>query len=142
MQPEAAIDRAKLGQPEVNLGIIPGGGGTQRLPRLVGEGRAALLIMSGVLIGANEALDIGLVDSVYPSDELREKTLEIARTIGSKSPIALQAAKESILAARRMPLDEGLKFERAWFGLLFSTEDKDEGVGAFLEKREPDFKGR
>ena len=137
-----ASDRAKLGQPEVNLGIIPGGGGTQRLPRLVGEGRAALLIMSGVLIGANEALDIGLVDSVFPPDELRDKTLEIARTIASKSPIALQAAKESILAARRMPLDEGLKFERAWFGLLFSTEDKDEGVGAFLEKREPDFKGR
>jgi enoyl-CoA hydratase len=137
-----ASDRAKLGQPEVNLGIIPGGGGTQRLPRLVGEGRAALLIMSGVLIGASEALDIGLVDSVFPADELREKTLEIARTIGSKSPVALQAAKESILAARRMPLDEGLKFERAWFGLLFSTEDKDEGVGAFLDKREPEFKGR
>jgi enoyl-CoA hydratase/carnithine racemase len=98
--------------------------------------------MSGVLIGADEALDIGLVDSVFPSDELRDKALEIARTIASKSPIALQAAKESILAARRMPLDEGLKFERAWFGLLFSTEDKDEGVGAFLEKREPDFTGR
>ena len=76
-----ASDRAKLGQPEVNLGIIPGGGGTQRLPRLVGEGRAALMIMSGVLIRADEALDIGLVDSVFPADELREKTLEIARTI-------------------------------------------------------------
>jgi enoyl-CoA hydratase len=137
-----ASDRAKLGQPEVNLGIIPGGGGTQRLPRLVGEGRAALLIMSGVLIGADEALDIGLVDSVFPAAELRDKALEIARTIASKSPVALQAAKESILAARRMPLDEGLKFERAWFGLLFSTEDKNEGVGAFLEKREPEFTGR
>lgn len=135
-------DRARLGQPEINLGIIPGGGGTQRLPRLVGEGRAALLIMSGVLVEADEALDIGLVDSVFPADELREKTLEIARRIGSKSPIALQAAKESILAARRMPLDEGLKFERAWFGLLFSTEDKNEGVGAFLEKRDPEFRGR
>lgn len=135
-------DRARLGQPEINLGIIPGGGGTQRLPRLVGEGRAALLIMSGVLVEADEALDIGLVDSVFPADELREKTLEIARRIGSKSPIALQAAKESILAARRMPLDEGLKFERAWFGLLFSTEDKNEGVGAFLEKRDPEFSGR
>jgi len=137
-----ASNRAKLGQPEVNLGIIPGGGGTQRLPRLVGEGRASLMIMSGVLIGADEALDIGLVDSVFPPEELREKALEIARTIAAKSPVALQAAKESILAARRMPLDEGLKFERAWFGLLFSTEDKEEGVGAFLEKREPDFKGR
>ena len=94
-----------------------------------------------VLILADEALDIGLVDSVFPADELREKTLEIARTIGSKSPVALQAAKESILAARRMPLDEGLKFERAWFGLLFSTDDKNEGVDAFLGKRTPDFKG-
>ena len=137
-----ASDRAKLGQPEVNLGIIPGGGGTQRLPRLVGEGRAALLIMSGMLIGANEAAQIGLVDRVFPGDDLREETLRIAAAIASKSPIALQAAKESILAARRMPLDEGLKFERAWFGLLFSTEDKNEGVDAFLSKREPQFTGR
>ncbi len=137
-----ASDRAKLGQPEVNLGIIPGGGGTQRLPRLVGEGRAALLIMSGTLIGAGEAFNIGLVDKTFPAEELREKTLEIARGIAAKSPIALQAAKETILAARRMPLDEGLHFERAWFSLLFSTEDKEEGISAFLEKREPDFKGR
>jgi len=137
-----ASDRARLGQPEVNLGIIPGGGGTQRLPRLVGEGRAALMIMSGAMIGAEEAGAIGLVDKVFPAEELRDRTLEIARDIAAKSPIALQAAKESILAARRMPLDEGLKFERAWFGLLFSTEDKEEGVGAFLEKRSPDFKGR
>ena len=137
-----ASDRAKLGQPEVNLGIIPGGGGTQRLPRLVGEGRAALLIMSGVPIGAAEAFRIGLVDNTFPAEELREKTLEIARGIAAKSPIALQAAKETILAARRMPLDEGLHFERAWFGLLFSTEDKEEGIGAFLEKREPEFTGR
>ncbi len=137
-----ASDRAKLGQPEVNLGIIPGGGGTQRLPRLVGEGRAALLIMSGTLIGADEAFQIGLVDKTFPAEELREKTLEIARGIAAKSPIALQAAKETILAARRMPLDEGLHFERAWFSLLFSTEDKEEGISAFLEKREPDFKGR
>ena len=137
-----ASDRAKLGQPEVNLGIIPGGGGTQRLPRLVGEGRAALLIMSGTLIGAAEAFHIGLVDKTFPAEELREETLEIARGIAAKSPIALQAAKETILAARRMPLDEGLHFERAWFSLLFSTEDKEEGISAFLEKREPEFKGR
>ncbi len=136
-----ASEKAKFGQPEVNLGIIPGGGGTQRLPRLVGEGHANRLIMSGDLIGAGEAARIGLVEQVFPPEALREATLELARGIAARSPIALQAAKETVLAARRMPLDEGLKFERAWFGLLFSTDDKNEGVGAFLEKRDPDFKG-
>jgi enoyl-CoA hydratase len=136
-----ASTRAKLGQPEINLGLIPGGGGTQRLPRLVGEGHANHLIMSGALIGGEEAARIGLVEQVLPPEELREATLALAATIGSRSPIALQAAKETVLAARRMPLDEGLKFERAWFGLLFATDDKDEGVGAFLEKREPVFRG-
>ena len=137
-----ASDRAKLGQPEINLGIIPGGGGTQRLPRLVGEGRAMLMILGGAMVGAAEAREMGLVDAVYPAEELRERTLGLARGIAAKSPIALQAAKETVLAARRMPLDEGLKFERAWFGLLFSTEDKEEGVGAFLDKRTPEFRGR
>jgi enoyl-CoA hydratase len=136
-----ASARAKLGQPEINLGLIPGGGGTQRLPRLVGEGHANHLIMSGALIGGEEAARIGLVEQVLPPEELREATLALAATIGSRSPIALQAAKETVLASRRMPLDEGLKFERAWFGLLFATDDKDEGVGAFLEKREPEFRG-
>jgi enoyl-CoA hydratase len=136
-----AADTARLGQPEINLGLIPGGGGTQRLPRLVGEGRAMRMIMTGEMLGADQAAAIGLVDDVFPADDLREKTLEMARLIGSRSPIALQAAKESILAARRMPLDEGLKFERAWFSLLFSTDDMDEGVSAFLEKRAADFKG-
>jgi enoyl-CoA hydratase len=137
-----ASDRARFGQPEVNLGIIPGGGGTQRLPRLVGEGQAMRLILSGEIIKAVEALRIGLADEVVEGDELKERTLELAGRIASKSPVALQAAKESILASRRMPLDEGLKFERAWFALLFSTEVKEEGVGAFLEKREPAFTGR
>lgn len=136
-----ASSRARLGQPEINLGIIPGGGGTQRLPRLVGEGHANRLIMTGEMISAEEAERIGLVEKVYEPEELRESTLEMARTIGSRSPIALQAAKESVLVARRMPMDEGLKFERAWFGLLFSTEDKNEGVDAFLNKRSPAFKG-
>ncbi len=137
-----AGDRARLGQPEINLGIIPGGGGTQRLPRLVGEGQAMKMIMTGDMVDAPRAAELGLVDDVFPAAELRERTLELARKIGSKSPIALQAAKESILAARRTPLDEGLKFERGWFALLFSTGDKDEGVSAFLEKREADFRGR
>jgi enoyl-CoA hydratase len=136
-----ASDRTRIGQPEINLGLIPGGGGTQRLPRLVGEGRAMKMIYTGEMIGAEEAGRIGLVDEVVPAEQLRERTLEIARTIASRSPIALQAAKESILAARRMPLDQGLQFERAWFSLLFSTRDMDEGVSAFLEKRPAEFTG-
>ncbi|MFQ5746060.1 MAG: enoyl-CoA hydratase/isomerase family protein [Gemmatimonadota bacterium] len=136
-----ASERARFGQPEVNLGIIPGGGGTQRLPRLVGEGHAMRLILRGGMIDAAEAHAIGLVEIVVPAADLRERTLELAREIAAKSPIALQAAKESILAARRMPLDEGLKFERGWFSLLFSTDDMDEGVSAFLEKRKPEFRG-
>lgn len=132
---------ARLGQPEINLGIIPGGGGTQRLPRLVGEGRAMKMILSGEMIPGDRAGEIGLVDEVVDGEELEERTMELARSIASKSPVALQAAKESIVAARRMPLDEGLKFERAWFGLLFSTDDKEEGVEAFLEKRDPSFTG-
>ena len=136
-----ASDQARIGQPEINLGLIPGGGGTQRLPRLVGEGRAMKMIYTGKMISAEEAGRIGLADEVVPADELRERTLEIARTIGSKSPIALKAAKESILAARRMPMDQGLQFERAWFSLLFSTHDMDEGVSAFLEKRPAEFTG-
>ena len=136
-----ASDRARLGQPEINLGIIPGGGGTQRLPRLVGQGMAFRLIYTGELIDARRALEIGLVDEVVAHDELRAKTMELAVTIAAKSPAALQAAKESVRAAWRMPLDEGLKFEKAWFGLLFSTDDMAEGVSAFLEKRKPEFKG-
>jgi enoyl-CoA hydratase len=136
-----ASDRARLGQPEINLGIIPGGGGTQRLPRLVGEGRALKLILSGEMVGAEEAGRIGLVDEVVPADQLRDRTLELARKIASRGPIALQAAKECVLAARRMPMDEGLKFERGWFALLFSTKDMEEGVDAFLNKREAHFTG-
>lgn len=137
-----AAGEAKLGQPEINLGLIPGGGGTQRLPRLVGEGRAMKLIMTGEMISGEEAERIGLVDRVVPREELRESTLETAREIASKSPLALQAAKESVLAARRTSLDEGRKFERGWFSLLFSTDDMNEGVSAFLEKREAEFTGR
>ncbi len=136
-----AANEAKLGQPEINLGLIPGGGGSQRLPRLVGEGWAMRLIMSGEMVSGEKAAEIGLVEEAVPADSLRERTLELAKNIGSRSPIALQAAKETILAARRMPLDEGLKFERGWFSLLFSTDDMAEGVGAFLEKRKAEFKG-
>jgi len=99
------------------------------------------MIMTGEIISASEAERIGLVEKVFEPEDLRDSTLELARTMASRSPMALQAAKESILAARRMPLDEGLKFERAWFGLLFSTDDMNEGVDAFLNKRQAEFKG-
>lgn len=137
-----AGDKAKLGQPETNLGIIPGGGGTQRLPRLVGQGRAMRLIYAGEIIDAATAERIGLVDEVVPQADLRKHTMELAAKIATKSPASLQAAKESIRAAWQMPLDVGLRFEKAWFGLLFSTEDMEEGVSAFIEKRKPEFTGR
>lgn len=137
-----AGDKAKLGQPETNLGLIPGGGGTQRLPRLVGQGQAMRLIYTGDIIDAAAAEKIGLVDEVVPQDELIDKTLELAGKIAEKSPASLQAAKESVRAAWQMPLDAGLRFEKQWFGLLFSTEDMQSGVAAFLEKKKVEFKGR
>jgi enoyl-CoA hydratase len=137
-----ASAKAKLGQPETNLGLIPGGGGTQRLPRLVGQGHAMRLIYTGDIIGAEEAEKIGLVDEVVPHDELAQRTEELAQKIAEKSPASLQAAKESVRAAWQMPLDAGLRFEKQWFGLLFSTEDMQDGVAAFLEKRKPEFKGK
>ena len=137
-----ASEKAKFGQPEIKLGIIPGGGGTQRLTRLVGEGKAMELILTGDIIDANTALTIGLVNHVVPAAELEAKTMEIAERIASKGPIALQLAKEGVKIASRSNLDEGLRREVDLFALCFSTEDKDEGVSAFLEKREPAFKGK
>ena len=137
-----ASDKAKLGQPEVNLGILPGAGGSQRLPRLVGLGTAYKMLFSGEIVRADEALRIGLVDEVVPADQLTDRTRALAATIASKSPVALQLIKEAVRAAVRMPLDEGLRLETTLFGLAFSSEDKVEGVKAFLDKREPKFTGR
>jgi enoyl-CoA hydratase len=137
-----AADSARLGQPEVNLGIIPGGGGTQRLPRLVGSGNAYKLLFTGELIDAAEALRMGLVDEVVPLNQLRERVLGLAATIGEKSPVALQLIKEAVRASLRTPLDEGLRQETTLFGIAFASEDKAEGVRAFLDKRKADFKGR
>ena len=137
-----ASENASFGQPEIKLGIIPGGGGTQRLTRLVGEGKAMEMILGGEFIDANTALSIGLVNHVVPQDQLETKTMEIANRIASKSPIALQLAKEAVKLASRSNLDEGLRREVDLFALCFSTEDKDEGVSAFLEKRTPAFKGK
>ena len=137
-----ASETASFGQPEINLGIIPGGGGTQRLTHLVGEGKSMELILTGEIIDARTAFAIGLVNHVVPADQLRTKTLELAGRIADKSPIALQLAKEAVKLASRSNLDEGLRREVDLFALCFSTEDKDEGVSAFLEKRKPAFKGK
>ncbi|MGB7069663.1 MAG: enoyl-CoA hydratase-related protein [Pyrinomonadaceae bacterium] len=135
-------DNARFSQPEINLGIIPGGGGTQRLTRLIGEGRAMEMILSGDMIDAHTALKFGLVNQVHPAGELESKTMELADAIAEKAPIALQLCKEAVKFASRSNLDEGLRREVDLFAICFSTEDKAEGVAAFLEKRKPEFKGR
>jgi enoyl-CoA hydratase len=137
-----ASDTASFGQPEINLGIIPGGGGTQRLTRLIGEGKAMELILTGDIIDAKTALALGLVNIVVPLADLEAKTMELAYRIAAKSPIALRMAKEAVKIASRSNLDEGLRREIDLFALCFSSEDKNEGVSAFLEKRKPEFKGR
>jgi enoyl-CoA hydratase len=138
----SAADTAKLGQPEIHLGLIPGGGGTQRLPRVVGMGQAMRLVLSGELVDAAEALRIGLVDLVYPAAELRERVLELARTIAAKSPVALRMAKSAVRAAAEMPLEAGLRYETELFVTAFASEDAREGIAAFLEKRPAEFTGR
>ena len=137
-----ASAKAKLGQPEINLAIIPGGGGTQRLPRLVGLGTAYKLLFTGEIIRADEALRIGLVDEVVPPEELSDRVMALAGTIAEKSPVALQLMKQAVRASVRSPLDEGLRLETTLFGVAFASEDKAEGVAAFLEKRPAEFKGR
>lgn len=134
-----AADTAKLGQPEINLAIIPGGGGTQRLTRLCGSGQAMRLILSGEIIDAAEALRIGLVDLVFGASELRERTREMASKMAEKSPIALEMAKAAIRSAQEMPLSEGIMRETELFLTCFASDDKTEGISAFLEKRQPRF---
>lgn len=137
-----AARSAKLGQPEIRLGLIPGGGGTQRLPRLVGAGRALRLILTAELIDAVEAERIGLVDLVTDDDALRTRTLEIARTMAGFSPVAVRLAKAAVAAAWETPLSAGLALEREMFITAFASDDRREGVAAFLEKRAPQFHGR
>jgi enoyl-CoA hydratase len=137
-----ASEAARFGQPEIKLGIIPGGGGTQRLTRLIGEGKAMELILTGDMIDAQTAFQLGLVNRVVPAADLEPKTMEMANRIAEMSPVALRMAKEAVKAASRSNLDEGLRREVDLFALCFSSEDKDEGVRAFLEKRKPEFKGR
>ncbi len=137
-----ASENAQFGQPEINIGIIPGGGGSQRLPRLVGLGKALELILTGDRIPATEAHRIGLVDIVVPHAELEKLTLELAEKIASKSPIAVRLAKAAVKSSVNLPLDQGLRHEQSLFSAVFSTEDKEEGVKAFQEKRPPQWKGR
>lgn len=136
-----ASERAKLGQPEISLGIMPGGGATQRLPRLVGEGQAMRLILSGELIDAREACDIGLVDEVHPPEALDDRIDQLTGMMAKKSPVALELAKKAVKAGSRMPLEEGIEYEAELFALLFSTHDKNEGIDAFFEDREPEWTG-
>ncbi|HEX8370481.1 MAG TPA: enoyl-CoA hydratase-related protein [Pyrinomonadaceae bacterium] len=135
-------ENARFAQPEINLGIMCGGGGTQRLTRLIGEGRAMEMILTGDMIDAERALRFGLVNHVFSKEELEEKTLELANKIAQKAPVALQLSKEAVKLAARSNLDEGLRREVDLFAICFSTEDKEEGVAAFLEKRKPAFKGK
>ena len=137
-----ASTKAKLGQPEIKLGIIPGGGGTQRLTRLIGEGKAMELILTGEMISAEEAERLGLVNHVFAPEVLEAKTMELANRIAELSPVAVAMAKASVKNAARMNLREGLDSEVDLFALCFSSEDKEEGVRAFIEKRKPEFKGQ
>jgi len=137
-----AHERAKLGQPEINLGIMPGGGGTQRLPRLVGEGQAMRLVLSGEPIDAAEARDIGLVEAVCDEDTFDDRVYDLAASMAEKSPVALEFAKEAIKGASRMDLEAGIEYEAELFAQLFGTADKNEGIDAFFEDRDPEWAGR
>jgi enoyl-CoA hydratase len=137
-----ASETASLGQPEVKLGIIPGYGGTQRLPRLVGRGKAKQLILTGDMVDAAEAKRIGLVDEVYPLSELMEAATKMASKIARQGPVAIATAKRCVNRGLDVDLKSGLEYEATQFGVIFSTDDKTEGCSAFLEKRKPDFKGK
>ena len=137
-----ASDRAQIGLPEVTLGIFPGWGGTQRMPRLIGPGRAKELIYTGRRVGAEEALAIGLVNGVHPHDELLDAALELAADIAAKPAWALAAAKSMVNRAGEGDQAGNLRRELDLFALAFATEDQREGMGAFFEKRAPQFRGR
>ncbi len=137
-----ASDKAIFGQPEINLGIIPGMGGTQRLPRLVGRNIAKELVLTGDHITAQRAYEIGLVNRVVPHENLKEETLKIAKKIASKAPFAVLTAKRSINQGLNCSLEDGCYLELTNFALGFATEDSREGMKAFIEKRKPEFKGR
>ncbi|MEK7385813.1 MAG: enoyl-CoA hydratase-related protein, partial [candidate division NC10 bacterium] len=136
-----AGEDARLGLTEIDLAIIPGGGGTQRLPRLVGRGRALEMILSGARIDAREALRIGLVERVVPAAEVLASAFALAKTLAAQAPVALRYAKEAVVKGLELPLADGLRLEQDLATLLRTTEDRVEGAKAFLEKRKPRFTG-
>ena len=137
-----ASTRAKFGQPEINLGLIPGGGGTQRLCRLLGYGKAMEMTLTGEMVGAEEALSIGLVNKVVEPEDLEGATLTLAESIARKSPYTVRVAKRAVRAALDLPFTEGILTERSEFVALFDTEDKEIGVSAFLEREDAKWVGR
>ena len=137
-----AGDDAQLGLTEVNLAIIPGGGGTQRLPRLVGRGKALEMILTGARLKADEALAIGLVERVVPAESAKKAAQDLARTIAEKAPIAVRYAKEAVVKGLELPLADGLRLEGDLSALLRTTDDRLEGARAFVEKRKPRWSGR
>ena len=137
-----AADTAKFGQPEINLGVIPGIGGTQRLTRFVGKSKAMEMTLTGRFMDAEEAERAGLVSRVVPADDLIDEAISAATKIADKSPLAVMAAKEAVNRSYETTLAEGIRFERRIFNALFATEDQKEGMDAFVEKRSPQFRGQ
>lgn len=135
-------ETARIGQPEINIGVMPGAGGTQRLTRAVGKALAMDVVLSGRFLSGQEAMSHGLVSRVVPPEHWFDEALKVATAIAAKPPIALRSAKEAVLKAQELPLSQGLEYERKLFYMLFDTEDQKEGMSAFVEKRKPTFKGR
>lgn len=137
-----ASETAQFGQPEIRIGVMPGAGGTQRLPRSVGKALAMEMVLTGEFISAERALQSGLINKIVPVELLMDEAVKMAKKMAKNSPIALQMAKESVLKSFENSLTEGLYFERKNFYMLFATEDQKEGMAAFVEKRNPEFRGR